>query len=87
MEIKFLKDEKEDLEFELESLTLAELVRVYLNKDEKVSFAAWKRNHPTENPILAVKTKGKAAKKAVQDAVTAVTKDLDSLEKDFKALK
>ena len=86
MELKILKDEKEDLEVQIDSLTIAELLRVYLNKDDKVSFAAWKREHPTENPILAVKTKGKMAKKAVKDAVEAVTKELDKVDKDFNGM-
>ena len=78
---------KDEMEVEVETLTIAELLRVYLNKDNSVSFAAWKREHPTENPILSVKTKGKAAKKAVSDAVNAITKDLDKFGDDFKKLK
>ena len=87
MEVKILKNAKEEIEFQLESLTLAELLRVYLNKDSAVNFAAWKRKHITENPIMLVKTKGKTAKKALNDAVSAATKDLDKLETDFKKLK
>jgi DNA-directed RNA polymerase subunit L len=58
-----------------------------LNKDSSVIFAAWKREHPTENPILLVKTKGKTAKKAIADAVKSVEKDLDKLEDNFKKAK
>jgi len=87
MEIKILKNTKDEIKVELESLTIAELLRVYLNKDSAVTFAAWKREHPTENPIMLVKTKGKTAKKAVVDAVAVVTKELDKIEKDFKSLK
>jgi DNA-directed RNA polymerase subunit L len=87
MEINILKNSKEELELELESLTIAEILRVYLNKDSAVTFTAWKREHPTKKPILIVKTKGKSAKKAIDDAVSLVTKDLDKLEADFKKLK
>ena len=87
MEVNILKESKEEIEVELESLTLAELLRVYLNKDSSVSFAAWKREHPTKNPVLAVKTKGKTPKKALNDAIALVTKDLDKIEEDFKKLK
>ncbi len=82
-----LKRSKEELEIKLENLTMVELLRVYLNKDPSVSFAAWKREHPSEKPILKVKTKGKTAKKAVNNAVTAMIKDLDKLEGDFKKMK
>jgi DNA-directed RNA polymerase subunit L len=87
MEINILTNTKNELEAEINSLTLVEILRVYLNKDSDVNFAAWKREHPTQKPILLVKTKGKTAKKAVNDAVSAITKDLDKLESDFKKLK
>lgn len=87
MEINILKSSKDELELELENLTIAEILRVYLNKDSSVEFAAWKREHPTEKPVLAVKTKGKTPKKAVADAVNLITKDLDKVEDDFKKMK
>jgi len=86
MEINVLKNEKNEIEAEIENLTIAEILRVYLNKDSAVTFAAWKREHPTKRPILKVNTKGKTAKKAVDDAVSAITKDLDKFESDFKKL-
>ena len=87
MEVKILKNEKEEILLEIDNLTLVELLRAYLNKDSAVIFAAWKREHYTENPILKVKTKGKTAKKAVNDAIVHIAKELDQLDADFKKLK
>jgi len=87
MELGILKSGKDEIEVRLENLTLVEILRVYLNKDPAVSFAAWKREHPSEKPILKVTTKGKTAKKALGDAVALITKDLDKIEADFKKLK
>lgn len=87
MELNILKSSKEEIEAELDNLTIAEILRVYLNKDSAVTFAAWKREHPTKKPIFLVKTKGKTAKKAIDDAVSAIEKDLDKLEADFKKMK
>jgi len=87
MEMNILKDSKDDMELEIENLTIAEILRVYLNKDSSVTFAAWKREHPTKNSVLAVRTKGKSPKKAIADAVSSITKDLDKIETDFKKLK
>ncbi|HJZ18988.1 MAG TPA: RpoL/Rpb11 RNA polymerase subunit family protein [Candidatus Nanoarchaeia archaeon] len=87
MEINVLKSSKDELELELGDITIAEILRVYLNKDSSVSFAAWRREHPTKNPKLLVKTKGKTAKKAVSDAVLGITKELDRIEIDFKKMK
>jgi len=72
------------MEVQVNNLTLVEILRVYLNKDSAVTFAAWKRNHPSESPILKVETKGKTPQKAISDAVKAIEKDLDKLQKDFK---
>ena len=83
--MKILTQDKDFLEVELESLTLVELLRVYLNKDSNVDFAAWKRLHYTKSPILAIK--GKNPKKSLKDAVSVITKDLTSIEKDFDRMK
>ena len=87
MEMKVLKSSKDEIELEVDNLTIVEILRVYLNKDSSVSFAAWRREHPTKSPILLVKTKGKTAKKAITDAVNSITKELDKVEDDFKKLK
>ncbi|HLC78717.1 MAG TPA: RpoL/Rpb11 RNA polymerase subunit family protein [Candidatus Nanoarchaeia archaeon] len=87
MEMKILKADKDEMEIELGSLTIAEILRVYLNQDSSVSFAAWKRLHPTQNPILKIQTKGKTVKKALDDAIASLTKDLDKILDDFKKLK
>ena len=87
MELNILKSSKEEIEFEIDSLTIAEVLRVYLNKDSSVTFVAWKREHPTEKPIFLVKTKGKTAKKAIADAVVLINKNLDNVLADFKKLK
>lgn len=87
MEINILKSSKEEIELEIENLTIAEILRVYLNKDSGVIFTAWKREHITKKPVLLVKTKGKTAKKAIDDAIAGIEKDLDKVEADFKKMK
>ncbi len=87
MEMKILRSSKDEIEVQVENLTIAELLRVYFNKDPSVTFAAWKREHPSEKTILNVKVKGKTVKKAFNDAIAAITKDLDKIEKDFSAMK
>lgn len=87
MEMKVLNASKDEIELELENLTIAEILRIYLNQDSSVSFAAWKRLHPTERPILKVKTKGKTVKKALNDAIESLEKDLDKTLEEFKKLK
>ncbi|MAG07688.1 hypothetical protein CMI46_02635 [Candidatus Pacearchaeota archaeon] len=74
-----LKNEKNVLEIELDDLTIAEVLRTYLHKDKSVEFAAWKREHPTKPMTLRIETKGKTAKKALQDAVALIEKDSEKL--------
>ncbi|MEK6840466.1 MAG: RpoL/Rpb11 RNA polymerase subunit family protein [Nanoarchaeota archaeon] len=85
--LEILKISKDEIEARIGSMTLVEILRVYLNKDSSVSFAAWKREHPSEKPILKVTTKGKTAKKAISDAVASIIKDLDKTEEAFKKMK
>jgi DNA-directed RNA polymerase subunit L len=87
MEMNILRSSKDEIEIQVENLTIAELLRVYFNKDPSVTFAAWKREHPSEKTILNVKVKGKTIKKVFNDAIAAITKDLDKIEKDFSAMK
>jgi DNA-directed RNA polymerase subunit L len=87
MEVKILKSSKDEIVVQLENLTIAEVLRAYLNRDSAVGFAAWKREHPSEKPILKINTKGKTAKKALNDAISAAVKDLDRIETDFKKMK
>ncbi len=87
MEINIIKDSKNEIETEIENMTLAEILKNYLDKDSSVTFAAWKREHPTKKPILKVQTKGKTAKKAIEEAISMIIRDLDKFEKDFEKLK
>lgn len=87
MEVNVLKSSKDEIEIEFDSITMSEILRVYLNKDSAVTFAAWKREHPTKKPALLVKTKGKTAKKAIEDAVSEIEKDLEKFEAGFKKMK
>ncbi|MFH1358326.1 MAG: RpoL/Rpb11 RNA polymerase subunit family protein [archaeon] len=87
MEVKIIKDDKNDLEAEIDNQTIAELIRVYLNKDSSVKLGAWKKPHYSKPFILKVKTEGKSAKKALQDAIASVQKDLSKYKEEFKKAK
>ena len=54
MDVKIITDEKSTLDIEIDNLTIAELLRVYLNKESGVKLAAWKREHPLKNPVLHI---------------------------------
>ena len=84
MEIKILKDEKNILDVELSSLTIAEILRVYLNK-EGAKLAAWKRDHPTKNPVLHIE--GDNPKKLLKKAIATLEKEIDKTVDEFKKLK
>lgn len=87
MNIEILKDEKNDLELTIDNQTVAELIRVYLNEDDKVNLAAWKKVHYSKPLVLKVITDGKTAKKALSDAISKVSKDLDKYKDEFKKAK
>lgn len=75
MQIEILKQEKSEMEFKIDNSTIAEILRVYLNKQD-IDFAAWRREHPTKPLILRVESSSKTVKKAISDAVAEIKKDL-----------
>lgn len=87
MEIKILKDEKNELEVQIDNQTVAEIVRIYLNKDDKVKLGVWKKEHYSKPVVLRIETDGKTAKKALQDAISNVQKDLKKYGDEFKKAK
>jgi len=87
MEIKYIKDEKNEAEIELDNSTIAEVLRAYLVKDSDVEFAVWRKEHPNKNPVLKVKTKGKTVKKAISDAVSMIEKEADKIVDAVKKTK
>ncbi|MBU3924182.1 MAG: hypothetical protein KJ592_04650 [Nanoarchaeota archaeon] len=84
MEIKILKDEKNELDVEISSLTIVEILRVYLNK-EGAKLAVWKRDHPTKNPVLHIE--GDHPKKILKATIATLEKEIDTAVTDFKKLK
>jgi DNA-directed RNA polymerase subunit L len=84
MMIKILKDEKNEIDVELDNLTIVELLRVYANENG-AKLAAWRREHPTKNPILHIE--GEGASKILQKTIAAIQKDLDKYSEEFKKMK
>jgi DNA-directed RNA polymerase subunit L len=87
MEITILKDEKDELEIQLDNQTVAEILRVYLNEDSSIELGAWKKEHYSKPVIFKVISKGKSPKKAVQDAISRIQKDLKKYSDEFKKVK
>ena len=74
MEVEVIKSEKEELEVKVDSVTVAEILRVYLN-EQGVKFAAWRKEHPTKPIVFKIQTSGKTSKKAISEAISAIKKD------------
>jgi len=78
MNIEITSNDKHDTEFKIDNLTVAEILRVYLN-EQGVDFAAWRREHPSKPLIMKIQTSTGTVSKAVADAVSAIKKDCDKL--------
>jgi len=83
MNIEVLKDEKHEIELNIDNLTIAEILRVYLYENG-ADFAAWRREHPSKPLVFRIESKDKTVKKAVADAVSAIKKDCDNILKVVK---
>ena len=84
MEIKILKEEKGILDIEISSLTIAEILRVYLNK-QGAKLAAWKKTHQTTNPVLHIEADN--PKKLLKATIKELEKEIDKTVDEFKKLK
>jgi len=84
MEVKIIKYEKDELEIELDNLTVAELLRNLLWQDDSVELAVWKREHPIKKPHLVLKTKGKDSKKVLLSTIEKAEKLNEGIIKEFK---
>lgn len=84
MEVKILNDEKNSLDIEISSLTIAEVLRVYLNKNG-AKLAAWKKAHQAATPVLHIEADN--PKKLLKDAIKQLEKEIDIAVEEFKKLK
>lgn len=83
MNIEVIKNEKNEIDLRIDNLTVAEILRVYLN-EQGVDFAAWRREHPSKPLIFKIESADKNVKKVVADAVSAIKKDCDKLVSGLK---
>jgi DNA-directed RNA polymerase subunit L len=77
MEIETTIKEKNSLELKIDNLTVAEIVKSYLNK-QGIEFAAWRREHPTKPIIFKIKSQ-KPIKKEIAGSISEIKKDLDKI--------
>jgi len=78
MKVEIINSEKDEAEISINNITVAELLRVYLNQGG-IDFAAWKREHPSKPAIMKIKSSGKSIIKAVSGAVDSIKKDCDTI--------
>jgi len=83
MEIEIVKQEKDELILHIDNLTIAELMRSYLNA-QGIEFVAWRREHPSKPIVMRIQVSSGTVKKIISDAVAAVKKDLAVIEKGLK---
>jgi len=83
MEIEVTSQDKNNIELKIDNLTVAEILRTYLN-NQGIEFAAWRREHPTKPIILKIKSSSKAVKKEISEAVAAIKKDLNKITATLK---
>ena len=84
MEIEIIESGKNEAEFLIkgERHSFPNLLRDTLSKDSSVEFVSYTLNHPLDKDAkFFVKTKKKTVKKALEDALSQIEKDL----KDFKS--
>jgi DNA-directed RNA polymerase subunit L len=82
MEVEVLKSDKKEVEFKVDNLTAAEVLRSYLN-EQGIEFAAWRREHPSKPVTMKIQAEGNVSK-AIADAISAIKKDCDKIVSGLK---
>lgn len=82
MNVEIVSQDKGHADVHLDSITIAEIMRVYL-VENGADFAAWRREHPSKPVIFKIQSE-KGVGKAVIAAVGALKKDLDSMRAALK---
>lgn len=77
MEVKVLESDKDFMEVSVNNITVAEILRVYLN-EAGVKFAAWRKDHSDKPVVLRIENSG-GAKKAISAAIKAIDKDCEKI--------
>ena len=78
MEIEIVKQEKDAVDIRIDNQTVAEILRVYLNK-QGIKFAAWRSEHPSKPLIFKIQSSGKTVKKAISEAIDEIDKDCNKI--------
>jgi len=87
VEIEILIDKPEHLEFIMKNTrhTVPNLLRETLLNDSSIEFVSYKLEHPMDpDSKFIIKTKGKKAKKALTDAISAIEKELADFKQNSK---
>lgn len=87
MEVKVLKNESDELVFEIigSDQSLAQLIAERLNMDKSVTFAASKVAHPLiSNPSVILKTKGKKASEVLISTLKGVKDEIIEFKGKFR---
>jgi len=79
MDIKIIDQSKDSIEIQVDNVTIAELLRVYLNK-QGVEFAAWRRDHISKPALLRIKSSNKTVKKEITDAISSIKKEIEKIK-------
>ncbi len=82
MQVSVVSEDKHEAELQLDSVTIAEILRVYVH-EQGVEFAAWRREHPSKPVLFKIKSAGSVSK-VVGDAVAAISKELQHLRSGCK---
>ncbi len=90
MDVKILKDEKDELQIEFSETDegFLNLVKNAVWQQSGVEFAGFRIEHPeTSKPVFVVKSKGKKAKDIWNSAIESISEELEKFGKELKKLK
>lgn len=78
MNIEVVENSKSHFDVMVDSVTIAEILRVYLSENGS-SFVAWRREHPSKPVVFRIEDSS-GVSKVVKSAISTIKKDCDKLK-------
>jgi len=78
MHVEILSKDKNSVDFNIDNVTISEVMRVYL-QEQGVQFAAWRREHPSKPLNFKIIAGEQSLSKCISGAGEAIIEDCDKI--------
>ena len=87
MKVEIVRESERELEVRIDDLTIASMVTKYLQEDERVEVASFRREHPLfPDTVLYLRVKGGNPREVLADTIKKAISDVESFREQSQKL-